>query len=221
MEHNLKALLKDKKVFIFDFDGTLYNAHQFMYQIFKSGLKNKDIDLTFEDFCDIKDKCETINDYINCINIKFNTNLTLTEAYLKYIELSSGLENLQTYYSYFDDIKNSFPQTRFIILSNQDDKVINKFLNSWKLDNKFEKVISCSKIGLDKDFIYKNFYELFNVKASDCVVFEDTQKHIDNTSMLGFKTVAIEHKFNKGKIKGDYNLNVDDYNEKCCNNLEF
>ena len=221
MEHNLKALLNDKKVFIFDFDGTLYNAHQFMYQIFKSGLKNKDIDLTFEDFCVIKDKCDTINEYINFINLKFNTNLSLTEAYLKYIELSSSLENLHTYYSYFDDLKNSFPQTRFIILSNQDEKVINKFLNSWKLDDRFEKVISCPKTGLDKDFVYKNFYELFNEKASDCVVFEDTQEHIDNASMLGFKTVAIEHKFNKGKIKGDYIIKLDENKEKTYTNLEY
>jgi len=132
-----------------------------MYRVFKKGLKSKGLDLSFEDFCIIKDHCDTIKEYVDFVNKKYNTDYTMTEAYLEYIAISSKIQDLSKYYEYVDELVELYPQTRFIILSNQDDKVIQKFVNEWKLAERFEKIISCPQTGLSKEYIYDNFSDFF------------------------------------------------------------
>ena len=156
MNSELRTLLKDKKIFIFDFDGTLYNAHLSMYHVFKTGLKTKGIDLSFKDFCVIKENCDTMKEYVSFVNAKYNAKYTLTEAYLEYIEISKQMQDLTKYYSYIDELIATYQDVKFCILSNQDNVVITKFLINWKLDKRFDKIISCPQCGISKKEVYDN-----------------------------------------------------------------
>ena len=195
MNEKLKEILKDKKVLIFDFDGTMLGTERFNYLVHKKNWKKYGIDLTEDGYRDVMGK--TVIEIKSSIETDVDVDeQTLIDEYINgFLELTKS-ENLPMF-DYFYDLMQSCDGKKLYILSNQSTKIIDSCLQKWGIKDKFEKVISLiDSIDVKKIDYYRNTEKYFGAPQADCVLFEDTQKNIDDGMLCGIFTVGIKHKFN-------------------------
>lgn len=210
MDNKLINALSKKEIFIFDFDGTIASTDKFVYGASRRVLAQDGIDFTLDDYASFfgKDAFE----YCNIINELFKTNYTfedfakrfLTEYHKIEIELESQP------YNYILDLIKSLPNKRKVILSNALENAISPLLEKWEILDNFENIYSCANLNIKKSQFYADTRKYFNVEQKDCVVFEDTQRYLDEAAKLGIMTVGIEHTDRNNKISADYIIKVNE-----------
>ncbi|MBQ7977835.1 MAG: HAD family phosphatase [Clostridia bacterium] len=204
MDKELINFLKNKKVFLMDFDGTIADTEPLNYETIRRMLATENIEFTPEHFKAVLGKPAT--EYADYINKTFNTNYELTDTVAQYVDTYKVVEKeveIETL-EYINKLLATFDDKRYVILSNMFSDVIQNMLNRWGISDKFEEIFSCSNMKIKKKEFYTDVQTYLGVSAQDCVVFEDSQKYINEAHELGFATVGIEHQYNKGKIEADY-----------------
>lgn len=209
MDKGLYDILKDKKVFLFDCDGTIADTDKLNYLAFKciyETLTNEIFQM--EDHMNILGK--TAKECFDYFILKSKKDIPVLEfkdifvsAFGKVVQ-KSDLKCFEYVYGIF----NKFPNTKKYILSNQVIDNIQAILKKCGLENCFTDIISTAEIEANKEDIYANTIKYFGVTPEDIVIFEDNKRYIDIAKNSGMSTVGIENDYNKGNINADYKINV-------------
>lgn len=200
--------LSKRKVFLFDFDGTLLNsekyhmkAHSFVlskilnkkykmkYKIFNNYVGNTD-DIIFEKY---KTDFDVNFDKEEMINLKVEKSRQLLKD--KKVKI----------FNYFFKLKEKFINTDFYIVSNQEEEFLKDILENKKIIDSFKEIISVPKLKIKKEEFLSNIYQNLGTKPKQCVLFEDVDKYLKCAKSLGMFAVGIESKRNKKSLKSaDY-----------------
>lgn len=198
MDERLNEVLENKKVLIFDFDGTMTDTEKFNYLVHKKNWRKYGIDLTEDGYKEIMGKPvvdikERVKSTYGDIDLDERT---LIDEYIDgFIELTQNEE--LPLFAYIQDIMQNCEDKKLYILSNQSTRIIGACLEKWGIKNKFTKIISLLKEkDIKKIDYYRDTEKFFGATQADCVLFEDTQKNIDDGMSCGIFTVGIKHQFN-------------------------
>lgn len=201
-------VISNKKLFIFDIDGTIADTEALHWRSYNVYLKQYNINLN-DDY---------IKRYIGnserkiwqMINTDFALNLVVEEAITARNTILKQLfkdTNLQPF-EYFKQIINAnLPQTK-IILSSQIPEIIEVFLKQWQVADLFskEKIISVADGKISKEEVLKNINsyvaDIPDLTYEDMVIFEDSPKTINIATALGIEAIGVEHNYNQNLLKG-------------------
>jgi len=176
---------------IFDLDGTIANTEKYHWMAHNIVVSDFGIQLTDEDikkYIGHNDKqiysmiCEDFNvdiDIDKAIEHKVDTFIRLAGEY-----------NIKP----FTPIKNIIENTknRKVILSSQNERIINELLKLWGYEEKFEDIISLSQTKKTKLEVIQEKYGSYKV-----VVFEDTFRIIEELRDNGIRCIAVRNDYNK------------------------
>ena len=203
MENKLYGLLKNKKYFIFDFDGTITNNEPLQYLAHVRNCKQYGFDLNKEDFRHliIHNQMQVIHQNM-CKRFNYPFDFAkfasdLPKFYNELVEQQDMPLN-----EYFLDILDNFPDKHYIMLSNEKEKFLDYHLSKWGIRDKFEQLIS--SFDTSKVDILNNISKYLPAKINDMVIFEDANKYLLTAKRLGMTTIGIEHEFNEGDLVADY-----------------
>lgn len=198
-------LIKDKKVFIFDLDGTIADTESLHWIAYDRLLQKYGVKL---------DK-EHINSYIghaetaiykmikNDFDINFDDAQFLSERIAIYKQLVLDT-NLQTF-KIITDLLPLLKDKVLLLVTSQLPSVVKFLLEKWKLSDYFlpERIFCCHDGIYNKATIYKNISEYANLHITDkdVVLLEDSEHYLSEGMKNHFTTLGIEHKYNKDKLK--------------------
>lgn len=209
MDKGLCDILKYKKVFLFDCDGTIADTEKLNYIAFVyiyNKLTGKQ--LLMEDYTKVIGKtAKECFAYFKSLTKSDISVLEFKELFISTFSTAIQKTDLQCF-EYLFNIFNYFPNTRKYILSNQIIENINEILKKCGLENCFTDIISTAEIEANKEDIYANTIKYFGVAPKDIVIFEDNKGYIDIAKNSGISTVGIENDYNNGNIDADYKINV-------------
>jgi len=198
-------ILDGKKIFVFDFDGTIINSEPLHWTAHKECLKDYGVTITSDD---IKRYIGTTDKYIySTIKNEFKLNYDVEKMILKKVEkfLELAEEKNIKPFKYFEEILGNYENVSFNILSSQHMEILEKFLEKWGIRKRFDTIISVSDTGIDKKEVYKNTFKYYKCNQEDVVLFEDSMKCLELAKKEGINTVGIEMEYNEGKLKNcDY-----------------
>lgn len=206
----LKKILQNKKAIIMDFDGTITNTEPLNFKTWHYLLESQDIDFTENDFKDILG--HSVYKILDILEKKYqnfdrNKLIDRVDDYIETFKRLQNESNLQMF-DYVKEILENYNDIPKFILSNQIKVLIDNMLTKWKIEDKFIKVYSCLDEKLKKQDFYENAEKYFGVKASDCLLCEDSQIYIDEGKKVGMTTLGIQHNLN-AKLTADYIINVE------------
>lgn len=204
MDKNLMEMLNKKKVFIFDFDNTLADTDFLNYETMRRLLAKDNIDFTREDYGQVTGK--TALEYNDIINRMYNKNYKLEDTVKNYLEEYRIVENEveSKPFDYVGELFDYYKDKKKVILSNMMEDIIVTLLKKWAIADNFEKIYSCVDLNIKKNQFYKETAKYLGVEQKDCVVFEDTQRYIDQAKSLGIDTVGIEKANDNTKLSSNY-----------------
>ena len=214
MNERLNEVLESKEVLIFDFDGTMTGTEHFNYLVHKKNWKKYGIDLTEDEYKKVMGKTvvdlkERIKDDYGDINAQ----VLINEYVNGFLELTKN-EDL-TMYPFVQQALQNSDGKKIYILSNQSTRIIDACIEKWGIRDKFEKIISLMDLkDLKKIDYYRDTEKYFGAPQADCVLFEDTQKNIDDGMSCGIYTVAVKHQFNNPVA--DLIIDVTSKGSECC-----
>ncbi len=204
----LRTILENKKLLIFDFDGTIANSLGIEFEIYTQYLKALGLKITKKDWEKLL-TYHTAEGYIQFMNELFGITLDYYQFkadYAHYARLVEQKKPIQPY-SWFMSLLPSIT-TEMVIVSNKDEDLIRENLASWKV-NRFSKVYSGTTMRKTKEEIYPIVVADFRVEARDVALFEDTQKYLDAGKTLEMTTMGILNKANKNKLVADYTIKAE------------
>ena len=200
-------IIKNKKFFIFDFDGTIANTEYLHWKAYNELLKEFNVNLQVEDIQRYMGHSES--QIYAMIKSDFSINFDENEFLKKRLQIYLNLvekENLKPY-EFIIEILNKYKEkSTFILVTSQTQSVIEKLLSLWEIDSFFAPNLRffCNDGKTKKIDIYKDLTKYTNIKNisyKDIVVFEDTQSYITQAKELGISTIGIEHQYNMGKLE--------------------
>jgi len=203
----LDTLLKSKKMWLFDFDGTIANTEPLQLKAYNECLKDLNVFLTDDDFARYVGKQELqIYKLIKSdFNIIFDDNRFLserTDAYLRLVKT----ENLTPYPYFMELLKNK--DVQFNILTSNRLNVINSILDTWDMRNSFNQVISAATNGIDKSDVINDIDGYFGFKSDEIAIFEDANTYLRVAQQNNILAIGIQNTYNYNRlIDCDYTLN--------------
>ena len=197
----LKEKYKEgKTVFIFDFDGTLINSEPIHFDAHKEVYKL----ITGKELGDEDRKNhaggtnrETYEKLRKDTGIDFDIEWATREK----SERALKLMKKEKLFDFFFDIVKTFPDTKNIIVSNQEEWVLKDILKYFDIAKYFEKTFSLSKILVPKPKFYDRLFEFTQIDYQNAIVFEDSQTVIDKAIEKGIFTVGIDNGYNSKLLK--------------------
>ncbi len=212
MNKKMCDLINAKKVILMDFDGTVADTEPLNYLTWVKCMNDYGLEFNEDYFKKIigKSLTEIASTLEEIYQSKFSKQDFLN-GLPKFIETFKELEqkNDVKIFDYVYDILNNFENTPKYIVSNQSKEIINSVLSKHGIDKKFVKIISCMEEKTNKEKIYENAEQIFNVKPCECLLCEDMDKYIEMGKKFGMATIGVQHKYNK-KIVADYVINMND-----------
>ena len=196
---NLLEIIKDKKICVFDLDGTIADTEKFHWVAHKELLKKMNVNLNDEDI----QKYIGHNDYQIFEMIEKDFGVIIDKEKMKQKRLAIFRDlvkqyNLLPHEEVIYTIKNF--KGKKIILSSQNEFTIKKLLLDWGILEYFEKIISL-------EFTRESKIEIIPKMgpANDIVWFEDNPKIINEGKYHGYTMVGVRHYYNKNiEIDADY-----------------
>lgn len=210
MKSEVFEALNKKKLFLFDFDGTIVDNQKILFEVLKRFFERYNQEFTMQTYYDLmgltaRQLCE------KCCEI-----CGLEVDYDRFVEEYKQLitdilaETKQQCFDYVKYLCENCKTQQFVLLSNNLTEFLAERLKVFGVYERFNEIIGCASFEkLTKEQVYDTVEERFNVKKEDCVLFEDLQKYIDAGKKVGFTTVGIEYWFNKGQLSADYIIDVD------------
>lgn len=206
ISQELFNMLSLKKAFIFDFDETMASTEQIMLQTLKALCKSYGYTYTQKDYREVQGKPSS--EYFEQFKRLVNCNKSDSEVLEQYMNLFE--EKLKTTklkcYNYVKEITKLFPNKTYCIASNNIEVWLKQRICDFKLEKFFKHIFACGTGDMNKQYVYQNTQALFGEKPQNCVLFEDTQKYIDEAKSAKITTVGICHQ-NK-EIDADYYVDV-------------
>ncbi|WHH57825.1 HAD hydrolase-like protein [Petroclostridium sp. X23] len=194
------SLLESKKVFIFDFDGTIADTetlHWAAYDIclseFNIALTKKHIDRYIGN-AEIKIYSMLKDDF----GISFDDDTFFDKRISIYLELIKK-KDLKPF-NFFMDLFNKYRDICFCILSSQKLNIINDLLKLWDLDSAFDKIISVASGDMSKADILSDTYHYYGAYNNEVVLFEDTNRNLALAQQERILAIGIEHQYNKSVL---------------------
>ncbi len=203
MQNDLYEILSKKDVFLMDFDGTIADTEPLNFLTLKTLLKRDGLEFTDEHFRQMVGK--SAFEYLDLINKIFGTHYTTENEGKLYIDTFKEIAHTHALpvFKYIGELLQTFPNKRKIILSNQSDSVIRDILSNCGIVDEFENIVSCFVKQIKKQDYYLNTKEFLNAEPDKIVLFEDSQRYIDNGKSAGFTTIGVTNIYNGGKLKAD------------------
>ena len=212
MNKAMRDLISTKKVILMDFDGTVADTEPLNYLTWVKCMSDYELEFNESHFKKIigKSLTEIASTLEEAYESKFSKQDFLN-GLPKFIETFKELEQTKDVkiFDYVYEILNDFENTPKYIVSNQSKEIINNVLSKHGVDKKFVRIISCMEEKINKEKVYENAKQFFNVEPYDCVLCEDMNKYIEIGKKLGMATIGVQHKYNK-KIVADYVVNMND-----------
>jgi sugar/nucleoside kinase (ribokinase family)/beta-phosphoglucomutase-like phosphatase (HAD superfamily)/ABC-type sugar transport system substrate-binding protein len=212
---NVTQYLDNKKLIIFDLDGTIANTEALHFRSYQKLLQRFSIDFTFRDFESYIGNSEIT--IWEMLIMDYNLNIDISKMMVERTQIVLELilqENLQPF-DYFIQIIERYPNIEKVILSSQMPDVIFFLLKKWNIYNIFshDRVVSVSDKKRKKEDVLRNpgaFYSLSDTvyEPKDILLFEDSNGILKVARKLGIDAIGIEHQFNCHKLENcNYILN--------------
>lgn len=208
-------LFSDKKVVIFDLDGTIADTESLHWLAYNRLLQTYGVQLDDEHINSYIGHAETKiyrrikSDY----NIEFDDAqflLQRIEIYKKLVEET----NLQPF-KFIVELLPAIKDKILLLVTSQLPSVVDYLLRKWQLTNYFKQqyIFCCHDGKYSKAEIYKNVsdYAGARVLNSEVVLLEDSDHYLKAGILNHFTTIGIEHKFNKDKLKSCNIVLSDEY----------
>jgi beta-phosphoglucomutase-like phosphatase (HAD superfamily) len=195
----LDLILKSKKMYLFDFDGTLADTETLHWKAYNICLKRFNVVLKEENIKEYIGKQET--EIYKMIQSDFDISFNESEFFDERIKYYLGLvesENLQPFPYVLQLLENS--NVEFNILSSNRLVVLEAVLEIWGLRNKFNKIISAATNKIKKGDVITNLKEYYNFNKEDVVLFEDSSEYLKIGKSNEITTVGIEHYYNANTL---------------------
>ena len=191
----IDEVLKLKKVFIFDFDGTIADTEPISWKAHNMCLKEFNIVLGDEEIkryignTDEKIYSMIMEDY----GIQVDKEAIINKKISLHLELAKA-EKVKPF-KFFTDICSMYPDISYNILSSNKVSVIEEALQDWGLLEKFDKIISVSTGEVSKKEVYKDTYKFYGYSNEDAVLFEDSNKYLGLGKDEGIYTVGVNSRY--------------------------
>lgn len=210
----LIEMLNQKKVFIFDFDGTIASSNSVIFKAMQKVCQIYGYNFTENDFLDVKDKPS--NEYFEKMKQIIPIKLDYKKVIDQYNEACNEVlksEKLECF-EYVLKIFELFALKKtFVLASNNVESYLQERLKDMNIDKFFSKIFACGD-EIKKNQIYTNTFGLLNAKPEECVVFEDAQKYVEQAKNAGITTVGILHTSNKNVLDADFLIDFELKKEK-------
>ncbi|MFV0395935.1 MAG: HAD family hydrolase [Coprobacillaceae bacterium] len=207
--------MKDK-IFLFDFDGTMFDSMSVwehlgsLYLHEKGLLVHSEVDKILSTM--------TFNEGVEYLNTKYLPQLSLDE-------IEREMKDLLTNY-YLEKVlpKNSilsFLQQAYTlgiplyILSAGEKELIIKVLKKYNIDTLFEEIYMCNDLHLNKKTkaIYHYLGKLLNVSSDQIYVFEDVYYAAKSAKEAGCKVIGVQDAYQDAMIKEIVDIYISDFME--------
>lgn len=199
--NDISPLLYGKKVFVFDFDGTIADTEPLHWQAYNICLSEFNITLS-DDYIRRYIGNTEINIY-KMIKEDFKIEFDEADFFEKrisiYLELCKT-QNLQPY-EFFADLYRKYRDTRFSILSSQKTFVINKLLKQWELQSVFDKILSVAAGDISKAEVLQNVDNFYGCLNSEIVLFEDANKYLALAKNEKIVAIGVQNQYNHLTLK--------------------
>lgn len=188
---------------IFDMDGTLVNSLMFWDSFFEN-LGQKYLGISgFKPDPEVDRAVRTMILSDGVIYINRTCNLGAYDEEI--VEYSTSM--LEDFYTTVASVKDGAVEllealsksgVKLAVASATDKKYVNIALRCLGLDKYFDKITSCSEIGLGKDHpdVYFAALDLLSLSIDEVAVFEDAPLALKTAKSAGFFTVGVFDKYN-------------------------
>lgn len=215
MNEEIFSVLNKKKVFIFDFDGTIADTEIYHWKAYNEALAKYNVVLNENNIKKYigHSEIEIYSMIKKDFSIEFDNELFFNNRIKIFLELVEK-DNLKPF-KIIDDIVNKYDDKIFVLITSQNPHVVNKMFSLWKYDKYFKSdyCYFCHEGIIKKIDIYKNICKYINVDGisnSDIVVLEDSEYYLNIAKSLGITTIGFQHKYNLNVLKS-YDLLIKCY----------
>lgn len=203
----VEYMLRDKKLFLFDLDGTIADTEPLHWKAYNELLLNQGIRLDNEHIAKYIGNSE-VNIY-DMLRADYNATIDTQQFLKQRIAIFLNLvrrENLIPY-DYFKEIVDKYRNVPMALLTSQVPQVVTELLTYWELDKffpqKFRFTAHDNKIT--KRQILTNIGDFISIGGvpidkSEVLLFEDSDRVLEIAQCTKIKCIGIEHQFNEGRL---------------------
>lgn len=194
----LTETLSEKKLFIFDMDGTITDTEPCHYEAYRK---------TIEAIC--PGNTITEDEFLRCYVGHPETEIYALLKEKKQIEFDDDLffitridnlfvivnERRLTTAPFYWQLETMFTDAEFITLTSQRASVLSRFREVIDY-GKISRFISVADLGYGKGDVLRNTEKYLGYKQSECVIFEDFAPTLHVAMDVGVTAVGVKHDFN-------------------------
>lgn len=200
-QHSLLELIQDKKLLIFDFDGTIANTEQFSWAAHKELLSKRNVSLTEQSFkkyigSPSSQILEMIKKDFECDFDSAEYIERHNEVYRELILNSDLMPNTAIEYLLKEERGK-----RIVLLTCNTLFNVFPILEKWGLTELFDEFTSVSDNGITKTDYFNCIPKRWGLDYSDVVIFEDSVEVLSEAKSRRITTIGVEHFYNRGNLK--------------------